>query len=114
MGLSMGFIERIAGRGWRGWLVLAAAFTACGATWLYGFGRGGATGLVFLPVGLVVFFATLGALAMPVLSLSLVAVAAIIVAESGLHDTLVLAAKVFLGVGLLGFAWQVLSGRWRR
>ena len=110
----MGFLERIAGRGWRGTAVLAMAFAACGATWMYGFTNGPAAGLVFLPLGLVVFFATLGALARPVFSLALVAVAAITVAESGLQSTLVLAVKAFLGFGLLSFAWLLLSGRWRR
>ena len=110
----MGFLERIAGRGWRGTAVLAMAFAACGATWIYGFTSGPAAGLVFLPLGLVVFFATLGALARPVFSLALVAVAAITVAESGLQSTLVLAVKAFLGFGLLSFAWLLLSGRWRR
>lgn len=110
----MGFLERIAGRGWRGVAVLVAGFAACGATWIYGFSKGSTAGLVFLPLGLLVFFATLGALARPVISLALVAVAAITVAESGLQSTLVLAVKAFLGFGLLSFAWLVLSGRWRR
>ena len=110
----MGFIERIAGRGWRGIAVLALGFAACGATWIYGFAKGPTAGLVFLPLGIVVFFATLGALARPVISLALVAVAAITVADSGLQSTLVLAVKAFLGFGLLSFAWLVLSGRWRR
>ncbi len=94
--------------------VLAIGFAACGATWIYGFSRGPAAGMVFLPLGLLVFFATLGALARPVISVALVAVAAITVAESGLQSTLVLAVKAFLGFGLLSFAWLVLSGRWRR
>lgn len=110
----MGFIERIAGRGWRGMVVLAIGFAACAATWIHGFSKGPTAGLVFLPLGLLVFFATLGALAHPVIALALVAVAAITVAESGLQSTLVLAAKAFLGYGLLSFGWLVLSGRWRR
>lgn len=110
----MGFIERMAGRGWRGFTVLAIGFAAAVATWIYGFSKGPTAGLVFLPLGLLVFFATLGALARPVIALALVVVAAITVAESGLQSTLVLATKAFLGFGLLSFAWTVLSGRWRR
>ena len=110
----MGFFERIAGRGWRGSAVLAIAFAAVGATWIYGFSKGPAAGVVFLPLGILVFFATLGALARPVIALALVVVAAITVAESGLQSTLVLAVKAFLGFGLISFAWTVLRGRWRR
>ncbi len=110
----MGLLERMAGRGWRGRLVLTLALAAGGATWVYGFWKSPTAGLVFLPLGVVVFFAIVGALAVPVVSLALVAVAAITALDSGATSTAVLATKVFLGFGLLSFAWHVLSGRWRR
>ena len=110
----MGLLERMAGRGWRGRLVLMLALAAGVATWGYGFWKSPTAGLVFLPLGIVVFFAVLGALALPVVSLALVAVAAITALDAGVPSTAVLAAKVFLGFGLLSFAWHVLSGRWRR
>ena len=111
----MGFLGRWAGQGWRGRVTLLLAVAACAATWAYGFWKGPTTaGLVFLPLGLLVFLATLGALALPAVSLALAVVAAITAADAGVEATAVLAAKAFLGFGLLSFAWLVLSGRWRR
>lgn len=110
----MEIIRRIAGRGWYGWLVLTLAAIATLATWAYGFSRSPTTGLIFLPIGLVVFFAAVGALAMPVVSAALVAVVAIAMADKGLQPTAIFAAKVFLGAGLVSFVWHFWKAGWRR
>ncbi len=104
----------IARRGWYGWLTLALAAIATLVAWLYGFSKGPTTGLIFLPIGILVFFATIGALAIPMISSVLVIVAALTMAGRGAEDALVLAVQVFLGVGLVSFAWQFLRQRWRR
>jgi hypothetical protein len=109
----MEIIRKIAGRGWYGWIVLAIAFAAALATWIYGFSKSPTTGLIFLPIGLVVFFASVGALAMPVVTAAAVAVAAIVTVDTGLQPTVTFAAKVFLGVGLVGFVWHFWKAGWR-
>jgi hypothetical protein len=109
----MEIIQRIAGRSRYGWIVLAIAFAATLATWTYGFSRSPTTGLIFLPIGLVVFFAAVGALAMPIITAALVAVAAIVTVDKGLAATAIFFAKVFLGVGLVSFVWHFWRGRWR-
>lgn len=109
----MEIIRKIAGRGWYGWVVLAFAFAATLATWVYGFSKSPTTGLISLPIGLVVFFASVGALAMPVVTVAAVAVAAIVTVDTGLQPTVIFAAKVFLGVGLAGFVWHFWKAGWR-
>jgi hypothetical protein len=110
----MEIVRKIAGRGWYGWLVLAIASVATVATWFYGFSKSPTTGLVFLPIGLVVFFAAVGALAMPTITAAVVAVAAVVMADKGLQPTTMFAAKVFLGVGLAGFVWHFWKASSRR
>jgi hypothetical protein len=107
-------IANIAGRGWYGWLALALAVAATLVTWCYGFWKGPTTGLIFLPIGILVFFATIGALAMPLISSVLVIVAALTMVGKGTSAILVLAAQVFLGVGLVSFAWLFWKQKWRR
>lgn len=109
----MEIIGKIAGRGWYGWLVLALAFAATLTTWGYGFWKSPTTGLIFLPIGLVVFFASIGALAMPVITAAVVIVAAVVTVDQGLQPTAIFAAKVFLGVGLVGFVWHFWKASWR-
>lgn len=91
--------------GWYGWLSLALGAIAMVLAWLYGFSNGPKAGLIFLPIGILVFFATVGALAMPVVSGVLVIVAALSMAGQGMAAAATLAFQVFLGVGILGFAW---------
>lgn len=110
----MQIIRRIAGRGWYGWLVLTLASAATATTWFYGFWKSPSMGLVFLPVGIVVFFASVGALAMPAVTAALVAVATIVTVDKGLQPTVVFAAKIFLGVGLVSFVWHFWKAGWRR
>jgi hypothetical protein len=107
-------IAGIAGQGWYGWLTLALAAGATLAAWLYGFSKSPATGLIFLPIGILVFVATVGALAIPLISAVLVVVAALTVSGQGMAASMTLAFQVFLGVGLLGFAWLLWRRRWRR
>ena len=64
--------------------------------------------------GILVFFATIGALAMPLVSSVLVIVGALAMAGKGAEAALVFGVQVFLGVGLTSFAWQFLKRRWRR
>lgn len=109
----MEIVRKIAGRGWHGGIVLAVAFAATLGTWYYGFSKSPTTGLIFLPIGLVVFFATVGALARPVITAAAVAVAAIVMADKGLQPTAIFAAKVFLGVGLVSFIWHFWRTKWR-
>lgn len=109
----MEIIRKVAGRGRYGWLVLALALAATLATWGYGFWKSPTTGLIFLPIGIVVFFASVGALAVPVITVAAVAVAAIVTIDNGLQATAILAAKVFLGVGLVAFAWHFWKASWR-
>jgi hypothetical protein len=110
----MQIIRGMAGRGWYGWLVLALAVLAAVVTWFYGFWKSPVTGLIFLPIGVVVFFASVGALAMPAVTAALVAVAAIVTVDKGLQPTVVFAAKVFLGVGFVSFVWHFWKASWRR
>ncbi len=107
-------LASIAGRGWRGWLTVVVAGTVTVATWLYGFWEGPTTGLIFLPIGILVFLATVGVFAMPLISAVLVIVAALTMAGDGMVAAATLAFQVFLGVGLLGFAWSSWKQRWRR
>ena len=109
----MEIVRKIAGRGWYGWLVLAVAVAATLATWVYGFWTSPTTGLIFLPIGIVVFFASVGALAMPAITPAVVAVAAIVTVDKGLQPTVIFAAKVFLGVGLVSFVWHFWKASWR-
>lgn len=110
----MSRFANIAGHGWYGWLVLVLAAIAALVTWFYGFWKGPTTGMIFLPIGMLVFFATVGALAVPMISSVLVIVAALTMAGRGAEDALVFAVQVFLGVGLVSFAWQFLRQKWRR
>lgn len=104
----------VAGRGWRGWLIVALAAILTLVTWLYGFWKGPTTGLIFLPIGILVFFATIGALAIPLISSVLVIVAALTMAGKGMTAAATLAFQVFLGVGVFGFAWLLWKQKWRR
>jgi hypothetical protein len=106
------FIGKLMGRGWRGWIALALAAAAMAATWVYGFSKGTDVGLVCLPLGVLVFFCTLGALAVPLLTAVLVVVAFLTRIDQGAAPAGVLAAETFLAVGLLNLAWTV--GRERR
>ena len=109
----MTIIRAIAGGGWYGLLVLAAAAAATGGTWIYGFWKSPTLGLVFLPIGVVVFFAAVGALAAPIVTAVLVAVAALTMADQGLTAAVILGAKVFLGFGVLSFGWKLWRAKWR-
>lgn len=110
----MKMLKNIAGRGWYGWLVLGIAIAATIVTWLYGFWKSPTMGLIFLPIGVVVFFASIGALAVPAISATLVAVAAITMVDKGVQPALILATQVFLGFGLLSFVWHLWKAKWRR
>ena len=107
-------IWNVAGRGWYGGLIVVLAAILTLVTWFYGFWKGSTTGLIFLPIGILVFFATIGALAMPLLSSVLVIVAALTMAGKGAEAALVVDVQVFLGVGLTSFVWQVLKWKWHR
>lgn len=109
----MEILKNIAGRGWHGWVVLGIAVAATVVTWVYGFWKSPTLGLIFLPIGLVVFFASIGALAAPVITAALVAVAAISTVDKGLQPTIILATQVFLGFGLLSFLWHLWKAKWR-
>lgn len=91
-------------------LAAAAALATC----VYGFWKSPTMGLVSLPVSIVVFFASVGALARPAVTAALVVVAAIATAEIGLRPTALLVIKVFLGVGLVSFVWHFWKATWRR
>ena len=107
-------IANIAGRGWYGWLALTLAVAATLVTWFYGFWKGPMTGLIFLPIGILVFFATIGALAIPLISSVLIIVAALTMAGKGTAAAVVLALQAFLGAGLVSFAWLFWKQKWRR
>lgn len=107
-------IWNVAGRGWYGGLIVVLAAILTLVSWFYGFWKSPTTGLIFLPIGILVFFATIGALAMPLVSSVLVIVAALAMAGKGAEAALVFGVQVFLGVGLTSFAWQFLKRRWRR
>lgn len=107
-------VAAIAGRGWYGWLALAIAVVATLCTWAYGFWRGPTSGLIFLPLGTLVFVATIGALAMPMISIVLVIVAALTMINSGIAAAVLLALQVFLAVGLVSFGWVFWIRKWRR
>jgi hypothetical protein len=50
-------------------MVLAAAVVARFATWFCGFWKSRITGLIFLPIGTVVFFASIGAMVATVITM---------------------------------------------
>lgn len=107
-------LRTIARLGWYGWLSLVLAAIAMVLAWLYGFSKGATTGLIFLPIGILVFFATVGALAIPLISGVLVIVAALSMAGQGMAAAATFAFQVFLGVGALGVVWLSWKQRWRR
>ncbi len=109
----MKILRNIAGRGWYGWLVLGAAVVATFAAWFYGFWKSPTMGLIFLPVGIVVFFASIGALVAPVITTALVAVAVIAMVDKGPQAAAFFAALAFFGFGLLSFIWHVWRAKWR-
>ena len=107
-------IAGMAGQGRYGRLTLVLAAGATVAAWFYGFSKGPGTGLIFLPIGILVFIATVGALAIPLISAVLVVVAALTIADKGMAAAATLAFQVFLGVGLVGFAWLLWKHKKRR
>jgi len=101
------------GRGWRGWTALALSAAAMVATWVYGFSKGSDVGLICLPLGVLVFFCALGALAVPLPTAVLVVVAFLTRIDKGAGPAGVLAAETFLAVGLLNLAWTAWRERRR-
>ncbi|MCX7362696.1 MAG: hypothetical protein NTV97_12675 [Alphaproteobacteria bacterium] len=80
------------------------------ATWVYGFHKGGNMLYWSLPLSIGVMFCTVEALAMPVLAVTLVAVAFLFKIDESLAQAVRYAAATFLAIGGLRFAWVVL--RW--
>lgn len=107
-------IAAIAGRGWYGWMALALAIGATLCTWFYGFWKSPMSGLIFLPIGMLVFFATVGALALPMITIVLVIVAGLTMINAGVAAAVLLALQVFLAVGLVSFGWLFWKQKWRR
>lgn len=107
-------IRNIAGHGWYGWVTLAFAAGFTLVTWFYGFWKGPTTGLILLPIGVVVFFASIGALVIPMISGVLVVVAALTMVDKGIAPVVIMAIQVFLGVGLVSFIWHFWKEKWHR
>ena len=93
-------------RGWIDWVKLGLAAAAMATTWFYGFWKGGDATLIWLPLGVVVFMCTLGALAVPTLTAVAAIVAFLIQIDKGPAAGIILAAKAFLAIGLVSFAWN--------
>ena len=100
------------GIGSRLWLIArwTLAVAALAATWVYGFHKGGSMLYWSLPLSIGVMFCTVEALAMPVLAVTLVAVAFLFKIDESLAQAVRYAAATFLAIGGLRFAWVVL--RW--
>lgn len=94
------------------WLIArwALAVAALAATWVYGFHKGGSMLYWSLPLSIGVMFCTVEALAMPVLAVTLVAVAFLFKIDESLAQAVRYAVVTFLAIGGFRVGWVVL--RW--
>lgn len=100
------------GMGARVWLIArwALAVAAFAATWVYGFHKGGSMLYWSLPLSIGVMFCTVEALAMPVLAVTLVAVAFLFKIDESLAQAVRYAVVTFLAIGGFRLAWVII--RW--